>query len=1029
MDVTVGRGRFHLLRQALLFNVTVNDTADRFNASIREISLKYRPLPLFNRKLVITELKIIHPVIRLRKGERPPLSSSRRILPSAQPSADFASIEEKTPPATPILPVDIFVERFHLEDGGLQYEQTGANEKMEASVKGINAFGEDITFRSSEDLQVPLHLEVKDTLHLLYRRQEKAVRITAPIEFFSRARFTSLTGEVALKAAFTPVLDVTVSEDSSKEYTVPVMKIEGTAVLETPDSVKVNDLRISSGENSFIRAEGTVSNLFDQPDINLRVKESRLQLDEWWDILTEVAPLFGWDRWLRRRFLSGTLRFTDTRVNGALRAEETDLQVNIRWNLEGVSYRDEDRGIAVVGLNQEGSFSGAVLPPGRGEADFSVHSEIVKIRLPEIAGIPFLAEPLSLRLRGSASRGWTNAVLDLKWKEDDTGFPGKGEVRLLADSLNLNDPFGSLNPSFEGRGRFKELPLTGVSPNVLKGAADVTCMVGFKPDGETRLDVDGTAIGLRFRSRDKTLEFARLPFTISTFGKINSAFLTGALDSLQVEAPPYFALKATTEMQTGEKKAVINGDLRLDVGAIRSAADSLFPDPLQNLEINGVFAGDFRAAYLPQNSTWNADLLLHCAGFSFLSPQTGANFRTPDFALQIASCERQLTFEADFSEGELNAPHLRRDSYRRLSLAMNLLYDIAENDGKGSLTLTSEELGLNANAGLILDSLVTGLSGKAEIRLAFEKSQETEIVEGWFLDGKGGGTLRLELQPDSGIAAEGDLTAEGLNIRRRDAFSLRRLKLRVPFKQTLNIGSEPLEFVRKSENPPLADPIIFASFEHLRGDSSRQGEFTCPSLKIGDYTFTDISGKVEIGSGTLVLPVVRTRAYGGVVQGSIFLDYVTADPDSIRYRGQLYGLNLDTALLPNARRTSGEDSKISAFARWQGRGLSLNGDFDLNGDLYITRIGRRVADNILRFLDPDQEDPSVQTYRNYLRRGWGIKMFSFKMKDDLVYASLTPSKPSLRKPDQWLLSRFIGLGKSITFSRVPLKFFLTAENF
>lgn len=151
----------------------------------------------------------------------------------------------------------------------------------------------------------------------------------------------------------------------------------------------------------------------------------------------------------------------------------------------------------------------------------------------------------------------------------------------------------------------------------------------------------------------------------------------------------------------------------------------------------------------------------------------------------------------------------------------------------------------------------------------------------------------------------------------------------------------------------------------------------------------------------------------------------TIRADSLKYQIQISAQRINSARLPGVKpRSVGEDALITAFARFGGQGLGRQEKSSLEGSLNITQIGREVAQNLLTFMDPEEHDPSIQTYRRYLRRGWGVKVFSFEVKDDFVYASLTPAKPPITKPDMFIVSRLIGLGSSVTFSRVPLKFFL-----
>ncbi len=1030
MDVRIGKGRFNLLSRAELSDIVLGDSSSSFDLAIAELSLHYRLLPLLRRQLIITDFNIIRPRINFRKGgSSAGLSSSLPAPPNIKPSAAFAAGRADTTAAVYVPPLSVVIERFHVIDGELRYRRSGAGERLDLSAQGLNFTGEDLSFESTENLQIPLRLVMQDTLRVSYQRGEKSVHITAPTDLSAEIRWTPTDNEITLKATLTPVLALDVAMDATKKYPVPALELRAEAAVLEADSVRIDDLWLSSGKTSYLRAEGTCFNLFDRPDFDFRVRESRIDLADWWGILNEVAPLFGWDRWLRRRFFSGGLRFTNTRIKGMLQAEGLKLQAEIRWNLDNVTYRDDQSGVAIVGLHQEGAFTGAVLPPERSGGNLNLVSRMEEVRLPGIAGMPLLAEPLFLRISGSASPGLTNVLLDIEWKEDASGFPGSGKVRLRTDSLDLADPAASRNLSLTGGGMLKGLSLADITSNVVDGTTDIAVKADLDGEGNARLNFDGAADGLRFEASGETIAFDRLPFSLSLLGKINASAGAFKLDSIRAKVPPYITFKAATKIQTGTKRMAVSGDLHLDMGAVYSVLGSLLPQRWRNLRVNGIFAGDIQAVYPSENTGWNADLQLHSGDLSLFSPQDAVSFRTPDFTLRATTGERGLEISAALSAGVLGVARLRSDPYQGIKFKLAAFYDAVKEQGQGTVAFSADTLGLQVDVKLTTGSSVAGKSGETEIRWKIETPREILIARDWYVSGKAAGKGRLILKPDAVLSLAGELTADDLNLRRADDLSVRHIRLRIPFRQRLNLDATPPEFSPKKDIAPLSDPILFASFEHLLGDSSRRGTFSCSALRFGNYTLENLRGKVFIENGALTLPVFRMQAYGGVIQGSLFVDCSAADPDSVRHRIQLYGLNLDTALLPHARRRASEGSKISAFAQFSGTGINPEAHFELNGSLDITHIGRRVSDNILRFLDPDQKDPSVQTYRNYLRRGWGIKMFSFEMKDDFVYASITPSKPALRKPDQWLLSRFIGLGKTVNFSRVPLKFFLASENF
>ncbi len=221
--------------------------------------------------------------------------------------------------------------------------------------------------------------------------------------------------------------------------------------------------------------------------------------------------------------------------------------------------------------------------------------------------------------------------------------------------------------------------------------------------------------------------------------------------------------------------------------------------------------------------------------------------------------------------------------------------------------------------------------------------------------------------------------------------------------------------------------MIFSSFEHLAAGERSLGEVRCREIRAGDYVLENLEGIVGFNQGGLEVPKLTLDGYGGTIQGALNMNVLSLDPDSVEYWVKVAGIGLNSAHLPGVKSGEGEESEISAFAHFKGAGMNFSSRFELEGGLDITQIGREVADNILRFLDPDQDDPSIRTYRNYIKRGWGVKVFSFDVKEDFVYVSITPARPPLSQLDMFLLSHLVGLGRSVTFGRLPLRYFFERE--
>ena len=181
------------------------------------------------------------------------------------------------------------------------------------------------------------------------------------------------------------------------------------------------------------------------------------------------------------------------------------------------------------------------------------------------------------------------------------------------------------------------------------------------------------------------------------------------------------------------------------------------------------------------------------------------------------------------------------------------------------------------------------------------------------------------------------------------------------------------------------------------------------------YEVSDVDVDLAYQNSALDMPRFVLSAYDGNLGGHARLDLGTGDPEGVAYqvKAQLAGIN--SARLPRVRRGGEAGSELCANMEFAGKGIDPRRRFDVEGSLHITKIERRVAENLLMLMDPKETDKSIQNMRRLMRRGWGMKSFSFATKHGFVYPSIVPVKP-------WYAP--FSLPKSLDFPRMPLKFFL-----
>ena len=151
--------------------------------------------------------------------------------------------------------------------------------------------------------------------------------------------------------------------------------------------------------------------------------------------------------------------------------------------------------------------------------------------------------------------------------------------------------------------------------------------------------------------------------------------------------------------------------------------------------------------------------------------------------------------------------------------------------------------------------------------------------------------------------------------------------------------------------------------------------------------------------------------------------------DSLQVGVHANTVGIQTANIVANSKHDPEESVINAYADITIQGIPTSVNFDMSGTADITRIGRGVAVDLLEIMDPEGRDESIQSTKTYLKQGWGVKVFSFKIKDGFVYSYVVPAAPPVSKLHMFLLSKIVRLPPQITYGRIPLKFLLQMQGF
>ena len=367
----------------------------------------------------------------------------------------------------------------------------------------------------------------------------------------------------------------------------------------------------------------------------------------------------------------------------------------------------------------------------------------------------------------------------------------------------------------------------------------------------------------------------------------------------------------------------------------------------------------------------------------------------------------------------------------------NLPTTIAEKNQKGiikespinfiidSLLVTVPSLALTGSSHSNIALNQGYLTGKISFRLNIEPEDKLILLD--TISYSGATDLYSDIKIDSSrTIINGEIQYSDVNVRVGTMAALKGLSGRIPFWQTLNLTT----------GLPISLPPITMAHRvmGLPSYSSLQpsyhwtmpvfGTISVDSLMMMGYGISGCSMDASWKDGYFEVPSFQCAAYGGNIHGNLGVSFTDIVPDSLKFWFRIDVAGIQSAQIVNISSSNPEESIISGNADITIQGIPTSSNFDMYGGADITRIGRSVASDLLQLMDPEGRDEGIQSTRRYLEQGWGVKIFSFKIRDGFVYSYVVPSAPPLSKLHMYFLSKIVQLPPQITYGRIPIKFFM-----
>lgn len=345
-----------------------------------------------------------------------------------------------------------------------------------------------------------------------------------------------------------------------------------------------------------------------------------------------------------------------------------------------------------------------------------------------------------------------------------------------------------------------------------------------------------------------------------------------------------------------------------------------------------------------------------------------------------------------------------------------------------SLNFKIPAFAVSGNGSANIDIEQTPPNGLFDLHINMNDSQGKTILDTVNYIGNTSISGRLFLHQNQ-VAFNGEFDFSDVDIRIGSIASVKGLTGRILISQKYDlslsrIDMEPLQRIAHRAMGLNSYPSLQTSYRYNMED---YGTIGIDSFQVMDYGISNLTTDIMLKSGYLEIPSFQCKAYGGNLHGDLWVSLKDLNPDSLQCGVRMNAAGIQTAKIVASSKHDSMESIICADADLVVSGFPGTPGFNIQGSADVTRIGRGVALDLLQIMDPEGQDEGIQSTRTFLRQGWGVKVFSFRIRDGFVYSSMVPSAPPPSKLHMFLLSKIVHLPPQITYGRIPLKFLLQMQ--
>ena len=1004
--------------------------------SVKHVILKYQLIPLLRRKLVVSEISIDSPEFHLFIDESGRSNLDDLLAAKEVPEPDTASVITESE-----LPISINLKKFDLNNLSFTLDSMQDTTILSLTFASLSGQIRDFNIPKGTESSILEKIRVNATLFMNRARLQTTyiskpdsigLKLQTDIDFQTDVsvdgiRRIDATGKLALSQS---QLNIEFDPEPRFGDVPPIipelvsMNFQVQADVEH-DSVAIHLLESRLGRQLILSGDGSAAAISsEQPKLDFRVRESRVQIDSLLSLAKLLAPAEIRTE-LDEIEASGTLSFAGTHVAGnPLGHTQADgLQIFSRLNVAGLNLNYAGKLLRLRDLNLKASTDGIYSEAGLADLSVDVSASAPGLNINPDDTLSIVGENLTLSAHSELTEELfpTLAVVDAKI---DRIFDSNIDLHLEMNSAGSFDQFEAT-----GNANIFRIHLDKIIPEGIAGI--INSELTFSSNSLDRIDVDLAARldSIMVESVTGWDEFEGFDVNSRMLLRSDKTLANFYLEPSRFTAGGFLAGQLEGEfLEFGEK------GFRFDVTKTalnhRNAFIWLpesYKEGIESLDISGethmtaTITGDIPAVgdpnYLIDARVFNDSIDVDFPD-AFLSV---GDIRTE---AKVLITPENLTMRADVDIAEISLADLRKTPIRGTRAMMVAEMPLLEWVDIQACSVHVPDLKSTLTATGRVDSLE---ADEIELRLRtnFDFSSATPqfMIDDLWLSGNAGADVSIYMKEDL-LSTSGTLNLNQLNVQYTDSIELKGIAGDIPFTQKVDI--EALKLIDEEIPFESAGRATGIGYHFMRA-YYENSTLPMPRVRIAEarfleYVASNFNIDILIGGGKIEVPGFTMNMFDGNIAGNFGVDLGNEtfdDPDllldSTTFHLTATLSSLNSAKLNPAISARAEKSTINANMGLLGQGMNPEGKFDMTGYFYITDIGPKVADNLLRLLMPNDAF-GIGVVRSLIRSGFKPELMSFEIKHGHFYPKISLSQP-------WYFPLKIQ-GQKVELARMPIKLFL-----